>query len=263
MTFRRLVLRALVAGLLAGVAMALYLFTVVEPTIDQAIAGESAAVVDSGTPHGDEAEAGHSHGDGAEAEELFTRPTQKVGGMIATALYATIVAGIFGTVFAFVRHRLPAWSEVGRVGLLAAVAFGAVVLVPTVKYPANPPGVGAPETVDQRTLQYVAVLAVSIAVAVGLFWLAGWLKGRVAPSARPALVVLAAVVAYALVLLVLPDSPDTVGDAVPAQLLWDFRIRSIGGLALLWTTLGAAFGWLLQREVEQEGAEPELARSAA
>ena len=118
--------------------------------------------------------------------------------MIATALYATIVAGIFGTVFAFVRHRLPAWSEAGRVGLLAAVAFGSVVLVPTLKYPANPPGVGAPETVDQRTLQYVAVLAVSVAVAVGLFWLAGWLRGRVAPSARPALVVLATVVAYAL-----------------------------------------------------------------
>ena len=53
MTFKRLVLRALVAGLLAGVVLALYLFTVVEPTIDQAIAGESATAVDGGHTHGD------------------------------------------------------------------------------------------------------------------------------------------------------------------------------------------------------------------
>jgi hypothetical protein len=39
---------------------------------------------------------------------------------------------------------------------------------------------------------------------------------------------------------------------VPAGLVWDFRIRSLGGLALLWAGLGVGVGWLLEREGRAE-----------
>ena len=34
---------------------------------------------------------------------------------------------------------------------------------------------------------------------------------------------------------------------MPVELVWDFRIRSLGGLALYWAGLGFGLGWLLQR----------------
>ena len=40
---------------------------------------------------------------------------------------------------------------------------------------------------------------------------------------------------------------DTVDPDTSAQLLWGFRLRSIGGLALLWVSIGTAFGALVAR----------------
>ncbi|MFD0889965.1 CbtA family protein, partial [Streptosporangium algeriense] len=48
------------------------------------------------------------------------------------------------------------------VGGLAAAAFVAVVLIPFVKYPANPPAVGDPETINQRTVLYLVAVAIGI-----------------------------------------------------------------------------------------------------
>jgi hypothetical protein len=64
-------------------------------------------------------------------------------------------------------------------------------------------------------------------------------------------VVLAGVLVVAVGYLLLPDSGDAV-DA-PATLVWDFRIRSLGLLALLYAGLGTIFGLLTERA---ERAEP-------
>ena len=45
--------------------------------------------------------------------------------------------------------------------------------------------------------------------------------------------------------LLLPDSGDAVD--LPASVVWDFRIRSLGVLALLYACLGAVFGLLTER----------------
>ena len=45
---------------------------------------------------------------------------------------------------------------------LAAFAFVAVFLVPFVKYPANPPATGDPDTIGKRTAVYVVMIAISL-----------------------------------------------------------------------------------------------------
>jgi predicted cobalt transporter CbtA len=49
------------------------------------------------------------------------------------------------------------------------------------------------------------------------------------------------------VLLVLPDGSVAVDPSVPADLIWRFRLRSLGGLALLWAVIGLALGWSMTR----------------
>ena len=54
---------------------------------------------------------------------------------------------------------------------------------------------------------------------------------------------MATVVALVLVaLVVLPPGPSP--DAVPASVVWDFRLASLAGWAAYWSVLGTVFGWL-------------------
>lgn len=244
LSYKLVVSRALAAGLAAGLALALYTLVVVEPTIDKAIALEGAVAA-------------------AEAEPIFTRGEQYAGGLLAMIIYAAMVSLIFGTIFAKLRHRLSDFSEFGRAVWLAAVAFGSLALVPALKYPANPPGAGDPTTTSDRTVQYVVLLALSIALAVVLVRLSGWLRSRIDDPTRLLAIASATLAGYALLLLALPGSPDAINPAVPAQLVWDFRIRSLGGLALMWAVIGIGLGWALERATASTPAslEPALIRA--
>jgi predicted cobalt transporter CbtA len=234
LTYAALLKRALLAGLAAGVLFALYALVVAEPTIDRAITIEEAMT---------SAEGGHGHAD----EPLFTRGEQVGGGMLAGVLFAAMVSAIFATVYASVRHRISGDSDFRRVLLLAAVGFSTTALFPMLKYPPNPPAVGDPDTVGERTLQYLALLVFSIVAAVLLAKLSGWLRRRFDEPIRIAAFAASTALVYGGALVVFPDSPDSISASMPASLIWEFRLQSIGGLALLWTTFALGFGWLLTR----------------
>jgi predicted cobalt transporter CbtA len=259
-TYSAVISRALVVGLVAGLALAAYLYVVVEPVIDDAIALEERLAAADHT-HAEGEAAGHTHGDEA---ALFTRDEQVVGGAAASVIYAVVMAAVFATVLAALRHRLPGRTDLVRTVWLGTVAFGAVSLVPWLKYPANPPAVGDPDTVNERTVQYVAAVVLSVVLVVALTRLSGVLRRRLADADRVAVVALATVVAFGLLLVLLPASPDEISPDVPAGLVWDFRVRSIVGLGLYWAGLAVGLGWLLERMGAADRAPaPEPVRAAA
>lgn len=228
--------RGLIAGAVAGVAASLVALLAVEPAIRKALEVEEARSAAESTTD-------HDHG------ELVGRTTQVFGGMVAAVLVALCVGLVLAVAFARLRHRLPGTTDFGRAGALAGCGFVAVALVPAVKYPANPPGVGDPETITTRTLQYVTLIVAAVAV----LWLAFLVRSAVAKRGwQPPLAAVAAVVVavVGLVLLVVawPDSPDSVPGDIPAALLWEFRLASVGELAAMWATLGLVFGLLLTTE---------------
>jgi predicted cobalt transporter CbtA len=215
---------------LAGV----YSLLVTERTITPALDLEEARAA---------AEGGHEH-----VEELFTRPEQLLGGFLGTVLAGLVLAVVFATVYGLVRHRLPGRTDVGRTALLAAIGFGVMALVPALKIPANPPAVGDPETVGLRTAIYGGVLLCGIVGAVLVAALIGWLRRRGTGDATTAIAAtVAAAALLTLVLVLVPDNPDTVAADVPTSVVWNFRLASLGQLAVLWAGLGLTSGWLLDR----------------
>jgi predicted cobalt transporter CbtA len=58
-------------------------------------------------------------------------------------------------------------------------------------------------------------------------------------------------VAWALLATLLPGA-DTPGDA-PAELVWSFRLSSLGTQAVLWAGIGCVFGVLGERAEAREG----------
>ena len=225
--------RGLAAGLLAGLLAGLFAFFVGEPLLDRAIALEESA-----HSHGN-----HERGGGG---EVFGRMTQKVGLFFATGLSGTFLGGIFGMVFAFFRGRMEHGSDWGRSVSLAAAIFAGFVLIPFLKYPANPPTVGDPETIGIRTAAYFALVGLSLLAVLAAWYAARLLRSRgVGPPARQISVGLGFVIFVSVLLTTFPASADP-GD-FPAGLLWDFRLSSLGTQVVLWTALGVIFGLLCER----------------
>lgn len=216
--------RGLAAGLLAGLLAGAFAFFLGEPSLDRAIQLESQA-------------AGHSH------EEVFSRGEQKAGLIFATALYGIAVGGIFGLASAYFQGRITERSERARSFSLAGAIFLGAVLLPFLKYPPNPPGVGAdPSTLGERTLAYLAMMALGVFAVLAAWRFRRGLEG-LSGSARN-LAAAGVLLALWTVLYVAMPGFDAVDEEVSVSLLWSFRLASLGTQAVLWAGIGLIFGLL-------------------
>lgn len=225
--------RGLLAGLVAGFVAGMFFFIVGEPHISQALRYE---VVPPGS----------------QSVEVFSRTVQRGGLLAATTLYGAALGGVFGFLFAFLAPRMRVGSNWDRSLRLAAAGFISVWFVPFLKYPTNPPAVGDPNTINERTVLYLAMVAISIAAAVGAWSTLRRLAHRGVQRHRRQIAVGAgylAVIGAAYALL--PGNPDPI--AIPAKLLWSVRTVSAVGQALLWTLLGAVYGVLTLRSERTVG----------
>ncbi|WP_250003557.1 CbtA family protein [Actinoplanes sp. M2I2] len=238
--FGALLLRGLLAGLIAGLLAGVFAYAFGEPKVDAAIALEEAAAHATGEP---------SH----HADELVSRDGQRGGLFLATALYGAAMGGILATAYTLLRRRLRTPSNTRAALSLAGAALLGLVLVPYVKYPPNPPAVGDPATINQRTISYLAIVVIGL-VAV---WAAVVAK-RTQPSEwRQAI---AAVVGFLVVVVVgyalLPNISE-VPATFPPDLLWSFRLASLGTQVVLWTALGLAYAALLSYSGRRQATQPE------
>jgi predicted cobalt transporter CbtA len=215
------------AGLLIGLLAGLFAFFIGEPVLDRAVALEEAS-------------------EGDHHEEIFSRSTQKVGLFFATGLFGVTVGGVFGIAYAFFRDRLAAGSDLGRSVSLAVAIFVGAFLIPFLKYPANPPSVGDPSTIRERTASYFALVALSLLTMLVAWLTARTLKARGLDAPRRRIMVGVGLVLVVAVLFVsLPAGPSAEG--FPSGLLWAFRLSSLGTQVVFWAGLGLLFGWLCER----------------
>jgi hypothetical protein len=240
---RSLLIRGMLVGVVAGLLAFAFAFAFGEPQVQHAIDFEDHLAALNHEPPG---------------HEVVSRGVQRTLGLL-TGTLATGVAlgGLLGLVFAYAYGRVGAFKARATAALLAAGAFASVTLIPFTKYPANPPTVGNPDTIDRRTVLFFAMIAITmlaLVAAVRIFrarapkW--GTWNAAIAAGA-----VLIAVVAVAE--LILPAVHETPAD-FPADVLYRFRLASLGINATLWLTLGLGFGAVAERLLE-----PRARRAAA
>src|SRR5919205_2764391 len=214
------------AGLLAGLLAGLFAFIFGERFVESAIQLEQAA--------------------GDQGGEIFSRSTQKLGLFFATGLFGVTVGGLFGLAYACFRDHLLSDSEWNRSLSLAGTIFAGAFLIPFVKYPANPPTVGDPATIGERTASYFAMVLLSLLAVLTAWQIAKILRERkVVAPARHLSIGLGLVLAVAALCVGLPAGPDPGG--FPAGLLWSFRLSSLATQLVFWTGLGVIFGLLCER----------------
>jgi predicted cobalt transporter CbtA len=234
-------MRGMLAGLLAGLLTFGFGKVFGEPQVDRAIRFEAAL---------DETEARVADANGIHVEpepELVSRKVQAgLGLLTGVVVYSTAFGGLFALVFAAADRRVVDLSPRAVSALLAGSGFIAVYVVPSLKYPANPPSDGQLDTLGQRTALYFIMLALSVAAMVATAILrkrlvlrhGGWSAALIAAGCY-----LMAMFAVTYILPGVNELPKQ----FPADVLWQFRIASFGMQLVMWTTIGLVFGALTER----------------
>ena len=244
----KLLLRGMLVGIVAGLLAFAFLKVAGEPQVDRAIAFETQMDEAKDKAKADEAVAkGMSMPKENPEPELVSRSVQAgLGLFTGVMVYSVAFGGLFALAFALIYGRAGGLGPRATSALLAVAGFTSVYVVPNLKYPANPPSVGDPETIGIRTALYFGMIVISIVamVAAGKLRLAlldrlgGWNAALVAGAFY-----LGAVVVAGALLPVINEVPDQ----FPAVVLWQFRVASFGAQLLMWTVLGLAFGALAER----------------
>ncbi|MFN0070582.1 MAG: CbtA family protein [Chloroflexota bacterium] len=219
---------ALIAGLAAGLTASVFHLVFTEPLIDRAVALEA-----------------HDHvADDVNEPALVSRDTQRKGLVVGFVLLGLTWSLIFGIAFQAAQRWLPATSRFRQGLVMALLAYWSVALLPFLKYPANPPGVGDAETIGLRQALYAAFLVLSISSV----FLGGWLARSVLPALSRGMGLAApgwagVAVLGVIVFMAMPSAAVEV--TIPADLLSTFRIASLAGLTVFWSTMGLLFGKLI------------------
>jgi len=235
----RLIFRGFIVGIVAGLLAFGWAKFFGEPAVETAINFESAQ---------DQAKAAAAVAAGKPAPEdepeMFSRAVQNGIGLLTGMVVSGAGLGcLFAVLFAFANGRLGRLGPAPTSALLALFGLLSVYIVPALKYPANPPSVGEPDTIKYRTGLYFLMMAISIASTLSALRLQRSLAPRHGAWNASLLAAGAYLVVIAAVYVFLPGINE-VPATFPATTLWDFRIASLGIQTVLWGSIGLLFGYV-------------------
>ena len=274
-----LVLRAAGAGAFGGLAAFVFARVFAEPLVQRGIDYEEGR---SEAESALAAAAGEAHEHGG--PELFSRFVQaNVGLGVGTIAFGLGLGCLFGVAYCL------AWGRVGRLSaralslVVAGGGFLALYLVPFLKYPPNPPGIGNGDTIAQRAGLYGVVVVASVVLLAGAVWLGRRLAARVGTWNATLLAGAAFTVAIGVVMAALPplgaldanagqagalltETPQPLADrsgaivypGFDADVLYWFRLYAVLAQALLWGVVGVAFAPLAERVLARHGARADV-----
>lgn len=227
----RFITIVLLAGCFAGVIHGTANLAIVEPYLDEAIGIENQNLFASGEEK-----------DTPEfwVEYSNYRNWQKGGQVLAGAILGTSIGALFGIVFAYSKHLLPGNHNIKKALVLAGIMWLTIYFIPFLKYPANPPTVGDPETVVLRGVLYLSFITISGFGVVGFYQLSKKLGKR-----KKIATVLGYAAFISVVFVVMPQNPDEI--TAPMDLVNGFRVMSVIAVSVFWIALGIILGTFWQK----------------
>jgi predicted cobalt transporter CbtA len=237
----------LVSGAIAGTILGIINQVIVEPYIDKAIDIEikNAAITEGKVIN--------------PSEMSGYRIWQKGGEIVAGTILGTSLSALFGIVFIYIRTSLPGSSNKKKALALAGIIYLVLFIIPALKYPANPPAVGDPETIYYRQTLYVTFIVISGFSALMLAFIYRTLGNRLSIITKNIIfpLIYAAIIAGAY--LALPPNPDKITN-VSMDLVQGFRISSVFTMGIFWGMIGIIFGSMWDRFKPHETANSQQSK---
>jgi predicted cobalt transporter CbtA len=160
--------------------------------------------------------------------------------VLAGTILGTSIGALFGIVFAYSRNALPGSNNVKKALVLAGLMWLTLYVIPFLKYPANPPTVGDPETIVLREVLYIAFIAISGLGAIGFYQLYKRLQKH-----KKYVVFIGYAAFISVVFAVMPSNPDAV--TAPMDLVNGFRTMSFIAVSIFWISVGFILGIFWQK----------------
>jgi predicted cobalt transporter CbtA len=226
----------LLSGAISGTLLAIMNLGIVEPYIDEAINIENQNAIAQGEVINPQ-------------ESNDYRLWQKSGEIAAGTTLGISLGALFGIVFALTRNSIPGSNDKKKALILAGVMLLVIYIVPALKYPANPPAVGDPETIYHRESLYITLLTISGFSALGLAFLYRMLGDK---KAKQIVVPVIYIGIIAAAFMILPPNPDEI--TAPMDLVMGFRIASGLTISAFWGLLGLILGALWDKTRPHETA---------
>jgi hypothetical protein len=265
---KRLILRGVIAGAVAGLLAFLFARIFAEPVINTAIAYESGR--DAAQDALDKA-AGLPVA--SAGPDIFSRTVQaNIGIGVGMVFFGIAMGALFGVAYAIFLGRVGRLRPRTLALLVAGGGFLGMYLVPFLKYPANPPAIGHPDTIHDRGNLYLLMVGCSLVFLIGAVVLGKRLQPRFGNWNATLLAGAAFAAAVGVVMAILPslgelssnvqqfghhatETPLPLTDAkgaivypgFPADTLFSFRFYSVLAQLLLWATIGLVFGPMAER----------------
>lgn len=249
---KHVIARGALAGAIAGLFAFIFGRIMVEPIIGRAVAFEEAR---------NAAEHASHPGMAMDEPELFTRAIQQNVGLGAgLILFGVAMGALFAVAYCMAAPKLADWTPRTVALAVAGSLFVGLYALPYLKYPPNPPVVGDPDTIRERTGAYLLMVAIAVAL-VAAAWVVGLavaprFGGWGAALIGAAIVIAGSILAFA----VLPGTVATPKD-FPADDLYWFRTYSFLAQAILWGGIGMVGGELLHRLTVRSGTATPAAAS--
>jgi hypothetical protein len=265
---KKLILRGVLSGAIAGLLAFLFARIFAESQIQKAIDYESKR--DAFQAALDKAAGIKPPADGP---DIFSRTLQaNLGIGVGMIAFGAAMGAIFAVVYTVCLGRVGRIQPRTLAVLVAAGGFLGIYLVPFIKYPANPPSIGHPDTIKERGGLYLLMVLASVLLLTGAVWLGQRLKTRLGNWNAALIAAGSFIVVIGVLMLILPslgeigdnvsiyghhatETPlpilDSKGNTIfpgfPADVLFNFRFYSVAAQLLLWSTLALVFGPLAER----------------
>lgn len=281
----KLILRGVAVGALGGLLAFVFARIFAEPQIAVAIDYENGR---------DDAQAALDKAAGLPdmdmgGPDLFSRAVQaNLGIGVGMILFGVAMGGLFAVVYTVCLGRVGGLRPRTLALLVAAGGFLGVYLVPFLKYPANPPSIGHPDTISARGGLYLLMVVCSVAFLAGAVWLGRRLYARFGGWNASLLAGATFMVAIGIVMALLPslghlaanvaqygpqatETPQPLRNQAgaivypgfPADALFAFRLYSVAAQLILWATIGLVFAPLAERQLGPHRAATAARASAA
>jgi len=282
----KLVVRGVLAGVAGGLVAFVFARIFAEPVINAAISYQTGR---------DAAQAALNKAAGLPppeaAPDIFSRTIQaNVGLGVGMIAMGAALGALFAVAYAVCLGRVGRLRPRSLALLVAAGGFIGSYLVPFIKYPANPPGVGNPDTIKQRGGLYLLMVICSVVFLVLAVWLGKRLKPRLGNWNASLVAGAAFIAAIGVVMVMLPQLGELPANVAayghratetplplvgpggrivypgfPADVLFSFRLYSVAAQLLLWGTIGLVFAPLADRLLRPPpaAAQPRQPRDTA
>jgi len=154
------------------------------------------------------------------------------GAIMLGVLYSII----FTFVYTIVQHRIPVKNAEFKGLILALNGFLVAVLVPSLYLPPNPPGIETSLSVMTRQSIFLAIIIAGILASIAFWMIYSRLSSKYNLMSGLLIGAFAFVTIIITVFLLAPSNSNM--PSVPSDLLWKYRVESLGAMLAFWAIMG-------------------------